>query len=88
MYKTTGSSADWALGPRPNGAGIKYVYGMELRPTQDDRNGFALPPEQIIPTGQEVWAFHLSIAKHLIDEFSNQNNSYEQPYQHGSPIFG
>ena len=88
MYKTTGGSADWALGPRPNGAGIKYVYGMELRPTQDNQHGFALPPEQIIPTGQEVWAFHLSIAKHLIDEFSNQTNLSQQLYKNGTPIFG
>ena len=31
--------------------------------------GFLLPPEQIIPTGEEIWAFHVSAANQVIQEF-------------------
>ena len=47
--------------------GIPYSYGMELRDT--GLYGFLLPPDQIIPTGEEVWAFHMTAARELIKEF-------------------
>ena len=47
--------------------GIPYSYGMELRDT--GMYGFLLPPDQIIPTGEEAWAFHLTVARELIKEF-------------------
>lgn len=50
LYGSTGTSRDWAKGV-PN---ITYVYTIELRDT--GRYGFVLPPEQIIPTGEETWA--------------------------------
>ena len=53
---------DWTLGE----LGIPYSYGMELRDT--GAHGFLLPPEQIIPTGEEVWAFHMTVARELIKE--------------------
>ena len=73
MYRTAGTSADWALGPRPNGAGIKYAMSMELPPFifSDYPLGFVLPPEEIIPTGEEIWEFHLSVAQQIIEEFGN-----------------
>ena len=71
LYRTAGGSADWALGPRPNGAGIKYAMNIELRPTFRDGRGFVLPPNEIIPTGEEIWAFHLSVAKQIIEEFGH-----------------
>ena len=40
---------------------------MELRDT--GRHGFILPPEEIIPTGEEVMQFHVSIAEQMIEEF-------------------
>ena len=46
----SGGSADWAQG----WAGIKYSYVTELR--DEGVYGFLLPPEEILPTGQEVWA--------------------------------
>ena len=61
LYIASGSSLDWALGE----AGIPYSMGMELR----DLDGFILPPSQIIPTGEEVWAFHLTAARMIIEEF-------------------
>ena len=44
----TGSSADWAKGS----LGIPISYTYELRDT--GRYGFLLPPNQIIPTGEET----------------------------------
>ena len=54
---------NWFLGE----LGIPYSYGMELRDT--GMYGFLLPPDQIIPTGEEAWAFHLTVARELIKEF-------------------
>jgi len=54
---------DWALGE----AGIPYSIGMELRDT--GLYGFLLPPAQIIPTGEETFAFHKSVGQQLIKEF-------------------
>jgi len=63
LYVASGGSLDWTLGQ----LGIPYSYGMELRDTGE--YGFLLPPEQIIPTGEEAWAFHLTVARELIKEF-------------------
>jgi len=63
LYVASGGSLDWTLGE----AGIPYSYGMELRDT--GAYGFLLPPEQIIPTGEETWAFHMAIARQIILEF-------------------
>ena len=46
---------------------IPRSYGMELRDT--GHYGFLLPPQQIIPTGQEVWAFHMAVAREIIKAF-------------------
>ena len=47
---------------------IPYAYGMELRDT--GAHSFMLPPDQIIPTGEEVMAFHVVVAEQLIEEFA------------------
>jgi len=53
IYEAAGGSDDWAKSK----AGIKYVYTLELRPTdKTSSNGFLLPPNQIIPTGEETLA--------------------------------
>lgn len=44
----TGSSMDWVKST----FGTRITYTYELRDT--GRYGFLLPPEQIIPTGQET----------------------------------
>ncbi|KAI0229672.1 Carboxypeptidase B [Lamellibrachia satsuma] len=50
LYKSAGTSRDWAKGvPR-----IRYVYTVELR--DSGHFGFLLPPDQILPTGNETWA--------------------------------
>ena len=43
-------------------------YGMELRDTGD--HGFLMPPDQIVGTGEEVWAFHAAVAREIITEFA------------------
>jgi len=63
LYVASGGSLDWTLGE----LGIPYSYGMELRDT--GAYGFLLPPEQIIPTGEEAWAFHMCAARNIIKEF-------------------
>lgn len=63
LYVASGGTLDWALGE----AGIPYSYGMELRDTGN--YGFILPADQIVPTGEEVWAFHMTVARQIINEF-------------------
>ena len=65
LYIASGGSMDWALGE----LGIPYSMAMELRDT--GMYGFLLPPNQIIPTGEEVWAFHSTFARSIIEEFGN-----------------
>ena len=63
LYVASGGSLDWTLGE----LGIPYSYAMELRDTGEF--GFLLPEDQIIPTGEEVWAFHMTVARDIIKEF-------------------
>ncbi|XP_023341572.1 carboxypeptidase B [Eurytemora carolleeae] len=60
LYIASGSSTDWAHGD----ALIPYTTSMELRDTGN--YGFLLPPDKIIPTAQEVWAFHLTVIREII----------------------
>jgi len=65
LYVASGGSLDWTLGV----AGIPYSFGMELRDTGE--HGFLLPADQIIPTGEEVWAFHETVARQIANEFGS-----------------
>ncbi|CAD5118254.1 DgyrCDS6977 [Dimorphilus gyrociliatus] len=49
LYLSSGTSRDWAAGS----ANIPYVYTIELR--DKGEFGWELPPEQIRPTGEEIW---------------------------------
>jgi len=72
LYVAKGVSLDWALAV----AGIPYNMAMELRPgTRQGWQGFLLPSEQIIPTGEETWAFNMAIAEHIIDEFGEKTTT-------------
>merc|ERR1711962_76769 len=59
LYIASGSSADWA-----HGNGINFTTSMELRDT--GLYGFLLPADQIIPTSEETWAFHITVIRDLI----------------------
>ncbi|KAK4881665.1 hypothetical protein RN001_004984 [Aquatica leii] len=50
MYVASGGSGDWVLGAYRN---VRYAYTFELR--DQGRYGFLLPPNQIIPTGEETF---------------------------------
>jgi len=65
LYKASGISMDWMLAE----AQIPYVYSIELR-DEGFPHGFLLPPDQIIPNAQEVWAFHKVAAEHIIAEYA------------------
>ena len=71
IYLTSGGFADWALAPSPLGAGIKYSFTMELPGDFRSNTTFFLPPEEIVPVGEETWAFHVAAAKHIIEEFKH-----------------
>ncbi|XP_055608876.1 zinc carboxypeptidase A 1-like [Uranotaenia lowii] len=49
IYPVSGGSSEWAYGVQD----IKIVYTYELRPAHGWA-GFVLPPEQIVPTGEET----------------------------------
>ena len=70
LYEASGTSMDWAFGE----AGIPYAFTMELRPDSNyfRKSGFKLPEDEIIPTGEEIWAFHETVAKLIIDEFASE----------------
>ncbi|KAL3998831.1 Zinc carboxypeptidase family protein [Acanthocheilonema viteae] len=52
LYPSSGGSDDWAKSK----AGVKFVYLLELRPGENDFDGFLLDRRQLIPTGRETWA--------------------------------
>ncbi|KAG0206437.1 hypothetical protein BGX28_002109 [Mortierella sp. GBA30] len=60
LYKTTGAGSDWFYGEKAtkanNGQRV-YSYTIELRPSDTNpggRSGFILPPEEIVPLGEEI----------------------------------
>uniref|UniRef100_A0A182PB06 Zinc carboxypeptidase A 1 n=1 Tax=Anopheles epiroticus TaxID=199890 RepID=A0A182PB06_9DIPT len=50
IYPASGSSVDWSYGVQD----IKIAYTYELRPDGGAWNGFVLPPNEIVPTGEET----------------------------------
>ena len=65
LYVASGIATDYAKGELK----IPYAYTLEMRTGPID--GFILPPEQIIPTGEEIMAFHVVVAKQIVGEFSS-----------------
>lgn len=59
IYPASGSSADYTYGQ----CGVKYSYGVELRDTGEF--GFLLPPSEIIPSGEEVFASVIAMANYI-----------------------
>ena len=62
IYPASGIASDYAYGE----CGIKYSYTVELRDT--GRYGFLLPPEEIIPTGEETLAGVMALAKFILQK--------------------
>ena len=62
IYVASGSSVDWVKGELR----VPYTFVMELR---HKRNmGMLVPPSEIIPCGEEVWAFHKVVARQVIKD--------------------
>lgn len=59
IYPASGIASDYAYGE----CGIKYSYTVELRDT--GRYGFLLPPEEIIPSGEEMFAGVVALANYI-----------------------
>ncbi|KAJ3011832.1 hypothetical protein HKX48_006629 [Thoreauomyces humboldtii] len=49
LYVTSGTTTDWWYTQRRI-----YSYAVELRPNPSDGQGFILPPDQILATGEEI----------------------------------
>jgi len=65
LYIASGNAVDFAKGELE----VPYVYTIELRDT--GHYGFLLPPDQIIPTGEEIMAFHVVMAQQIVEEFAS-----------------
>ena len=62
LHKASGLAIDYAKGEFK----IPYVYTIELRGSD-----FILPPEEIIPTGEEIMAFHIVVAQQIVEEYAS-----------------
>jgi len=67
MYPASGSSTDWFAG----GLGARFSYILELR-----GEDFVISKENIIPSGQEIWAGHKVMFNKMIELSSGQSNSH------------
>lgn len=61
IYPASGIASDYAYGE----CGIKYSYTVELRDT--GRYGFLLPPEEIIPSGEEMFNGVVALANYVLE---------------------
>jgi len=61
LYPAAGASDDWYKGV----LGTRFSFTTELRDT--GRHGFLLPKDQIIPSGEEMWAGFQVVANKLIE---------------------
>ena len=57
-----GGSFDWVKNGNPSfelegsGIGVKYAFAPELRPQSEAEGGQDIPPEEIYPSGEEIFA--------------------------------
>jgi len=66
MYACSGTAHDWAF----NVAKIPKSYCVEVRPgDHEDAIGFVLPPQQILPTSQELLAGVLSLTSQAVPKY-------------------
>eukprot|EP00058_Branchiostoma_floridae_P004567 XP_002590055.1 hypothetical protein BRAFLDRAFT_240860 [Branchiostoma floridae] len=63
LYQVSGDSQDWTY----DKAGIKYSYIAELRDT--GRYAFLLPPDQILPTAEEIFPSILTVGEWILDHY-------------------
>jgi len=61
LYPAAGASDDWYKGE----LGTRFAFTTELRDT--GRYGFILPKDQIVPSGEEMWAGFEVVIKKMIE---------------------
>jgi murein tripeptide amidase MpaA len=66
LYPAAGASDDWYKGV----LGSRFAFTTELRDT--GRHGFLLPKDQIIPSGEEMWAGFVVVANKMIEVSKEQ----------------
>jgi len=64
--EASGISEDWVKAE----AGVKYAFIAELRPERSVPNGFIVDRDQILPTGQEIWAAVEVLADQVLREYT------------------
>ncbi|CAH1782295.1 unnamed protein product [Owenia fusiformis] len=64
LYAYSGGSPDWMK----EKGGATYSFGIELR--DSGRHGFLLPADQIIPTGEEIWAGIEQIGEEVLIKYA------------------
>uniref|UniRef100_A0A0K0EFJ2 Peptidyl-prolyl cis-trans isomerase n=1 Tax=Strongyloides stercoralis TaxID=6248 RepID=A0A0K0EFJ2_STRER len=85
LYPSAGGSDDWAK----DKAKIKYVYLLELRPGEEEWEGFLLDRSQLIPTGKETWEGVKVVIDAVLEESKlkivlsniNAGNTNQQSFQ-------
>ncbi|KAK7493693.1 hypothetical protein BaRGS_00015022 [Batillaria attramentaria] len=60
-YPVSGDAADWVFSMAP----WSYTYVYELRPGNYSSCTFILPPEEIVPTGKEVYASLMTMVREM-----------------------
>jgi len=60
LYPAAGASDDWYMSE-----GSRFVFTTELRDT--GRYGFVLPKDQIIPSGEEMWAGFETVVNKILE---------------------
>merc|ERR1712002_521925 len=68
LYPAAGASDDWYKGV----LGTRFSFTTELRDT--GRHGFVLPKDQIIPSGEEMWAGFEVVINRLIQLQEEETN--------------
>jgi len=61
LYPAAGASDDWY-----KSIGMRFVFTTELRDT--GRYGFVLPKDQIIPSGEEMWAGFTTVVNKVLED--------------------
>uniref|UniRef100_A0A0N5C5Q6 Peptidase_M14 domain-containing protein n=1 Tax=Strongyloides papillosus TaxID=174720 RepID=A0A0N5C5Q6_STREA len=61
MYPASGTSIDYM-----QNYGVPYIYGIELRPNDDDIYGFIIPPNYIEPTGKELLGACINLCRYAL----------------------
>jgi hypothetical protein len=59
LYVASGGSFDWAKEKN----GQTYAYSPELRPATAAQGGFDIPPSNIVPSGNEIFAAIVAVAR-------------------------